>query len=154
MMAFKLLRKKLNSCIGNYTYEQVTVRFLFTIFNWPLVLMSLSYHENRKQPKPSRNASLWLYGFENLDYVLNKAAEISIRVLCFFFVISTGFFHREQFYFLCRFRYLRWPTSATAKLTFPRQNLLFQGKTYFTWESKWVTGLHRLLVRFSRSPFG
>ena len=27
---------------------------------------------------------------------------------------------------------LRWPTSATAKLTFPRQNLLFHGKTYFS----------------------
>ena len=26
---------------------------------------------------------------------------------------------------------VRWPTSATAKLTFPRQNLLFHGKTYF-----------------------
>ena len=26
---------------------------------------------------------------------------------------------------------LRWPISATAKLTFPRQNLLFHGKTYF-----------------------
>ena len=24
--------------------------------------------------------------------------------------------------------YLRWPISATAKLTFPRQNLLFHGK--------------------------
>ena len=30
--------------------------------------------------------------------------------------------------FMC---FLRWPTSATAKLTFPRQNLLFHGKTYF-----------------------
>ena len=28
--------------------------------------------------------------------------------------------------------YLRWPTSATAKLTFPRQNLLFHGKTFFS----------------------
>ena len=28
--------------------------------------------------------------------------------------------------------FLRWPTSATAKLTFPRQNLLFHGKTYFS----------------------
>ena len=28
--------------------------------------------------------------------------------------------------------YVRWPTSATAKLTFPRQNLLFHGKTYFS----------------------
>ena len=27
---------------------------------------------------------------------------------------------------------IRWPTSATAKLTFPRQNLLFHGKTYFS----------------------
>ena len=27
---------------------------------------------------------------------------------------------------------LRWPTSATAKLTFPRQNLLSHGKTYFS----------------------
>ena len=27
---------------------------------------------------------------------------------------------------------LRWPISATAKLTFPRQNLLFHGKTYFS----------------------
>ena len=26
---------------------------------------------------------------------------------------------------------VRWPTSATAKLTFPRQNLLSHGKTYF-----------------------
>ena len=31
--------------------------------------------------------------------------------------------------FMC---FLRWPTSATAKLTFPRQNLLFHGKTYFS----------------------
>ena len=28
--------------------------------------------------------------------------------------------------------YLRWPIPATAKLTFPRQNLLFHGKTYFS----------------------
>ena len=28
-------------------------------------------------------------------------------------------------------RIVRWPISATAKLTFPRQNLLFHGKTYF-----------------------
>ena len=27
---------------------------------------------------------------------------------------------------------VRWPTSATAKLAFPRQNLLFHGKTYFS----------------------
>ena len=27
---------------------------------------------------------------------------------------------------------LRWPTSATAKLTFSRQNILFHGKTYFS----------------------
>ena len=27
---------------------------------------------------------------------------------------------------------IRWPTSATAKLTFPRQNLLSHGKTYFS----------------------
>ena len=38
-------------------------------------------------------------GFEDLDYVLNKAAEISIRVLSFFFVISAGFFHCEPFIF-------------------------------------------------------
>ena len=31
--------------------------------------------------------------------------------------------------FMC---FLRWPTSATAKLTLPRQNLLFHGKTYFS----------------------
>ena len=29
-------------------------------------------------------------------------------------------------------KFLRWPISATAKLTFPRQNLLFHGKTYFS----------------------
>ena len=50
MMAFKLLRKQLNSCLGNYSYEQMTVRFLFTMLNWLLILISLSYHKNRKQP--------------------------------------------------------------------------------------------------------
>ena len=31
MMAFKFLGKKLNSCLGNYSYDQMIVRFLFTI---------------------------------------------------------------------------------------------------------------------------
>ena len=95
------------------------LHFLFTILNWPLILISLSYHENREQPASLRNRhATRLFGsdgFENLDFVLNKAAEISIRVFSFFFiflfnfffVISAGFLHREPFYFLCRFRYRR-----------------------------------------------
>ena len=55
-----------------------------------LVLISLSYHENRKQPTSFRNHHVThLFGsdgFEYLDYVLNKAAEISIRVLSFFVI--------------------------------------------------------------------
>ena len=86
------------------------------ISNWPLIWISLSYHENRKQTTSLRNRhATHLFGsdgFENLDYLLNKAAEISIRVLSLFFflcvcVISAGFLHREPFYFLCRFRYRR-----------------------------------------------
>ena len=118
MMAFKLLRNKLNSCFGNY--EQMTVRFLFTILNWPLILISLSYHENRKQPTSLRNRhATHLFGsdgFENLDFVLNEAAEISKRVFSFsflFFVISAVFLHREPFYFLCRFRYRRNKTACS-----------------------------------------
>ena len=116
MMAFKLLREKLNSCLGNYSYEQMTVRFLCTILNWPLILISWSDHENRKQGTSFRNShATHLFGsdgFESLDYVINKAAEISIRLFSFFFfffsfVISAGFLHREPFYCLCRFRYRR-----------------------------------------------
>ena len=114
MMAFKLLRKKLNSCLGNNSYEQMTVRFLFTILNWPLILISWSYHENSKQATSLRNShATHLFGsngFESLDYVVTKAAEISIRMFSFFsffFVISAGFLPREPFYFLCRFRYRR-----------------------------------------------
>ena len=33
--------------------------------------------------------------------------------------------------------FLRWPISATAKLTFPRQNILFHGKTYFSTVSRY-----------------
>ena len=79
-----------------------------------IIMISLSYHENRKQPTSSYETvtqctSLARMASEtlqlNLVYVLNKAAEISIIVLCFFFsVISEGFFHREPFYLLCRFR--------------------------------------------------
>ena len=47
MMAFKLLGNNLNSCLGNYSYEQMTERFLFTIFN---KLTADIDHENRKQP--------------------------------------------------------------------------------------------------------
>ena len=58
-----------------------------------------------------------LDGFENLDFVLNKAAEISTRVFSFFFffVISAGagFLHREPIYFLCRFRYRRNKTACS-----------------------------------------
>ena len=49
MMAFKLLRKKLNSSLGNYSYEQMTVRFLFTILrgsvpkNGPIDCASKNY---------------------------------------------------------------------------------------------------------------
>ena len=115
MMAFKLLRKKLNSCLGNNSYEQMTVRFLFTILNWPLILISWSYHENSKQATSLRNShATHLFGsdgFESLDYVVNKAAEISINLECLvsflFFVISAGFLPRGPFYFLCRFRYRR-----------------------------------------------
>ena len=78
--SFKLLRKKLNSCLGNYSYEQMTVRFLFTILNWPLILISFSYHENRHATHLFGSN-----GFENLDFVLNKAAEISTRMFSFFF---------------------------------------------------------------------
>ena len=119
MMAFKLQRKKLNSCLGNYSYEQMTVRFLFTILNWRLILISLSYDENRKQPTTFRNShATHIFGsdgFENLDFVLNKAAEISIRVFSFFFffVISAGFLHCEPFYFLCRFSYRRNKTACS-----------------------------------------
>ena len=80
MMVFKLLRKKLNSCLGNYSYKQMTVRFLLTTLNWPLILISLSYHENRHATHLFGSD-----GFENLDFVLNKAAEISTRVFSFFF---------------------------------------------------------------------
>ena len=49
----------------------------------------LLYHENIEQPISLRNRhAMHIFGsdgFENLDYVLNKAAEISIRVLIFFF---------------------------------------------------------------------
>ena len=116
MMAFKLLRKKLNSCLGNYSYEEMTVRFFYTILNWPLILISWSYHENRKQATCLRNShATHLFGsdgFESLDYVINKAAEISIRVFSFFFfffsfMISAGFLQREPFYFHFRFRYRR-----------------------------------------------
>ena len=54
--------------------------------NWPLILISLSHHENRKQPTSLRNRhATHIFGsdgFENLHFVLNKAAEISI----FFFL--------------------------------------------------------------------
>ena len=72
---------------------------------WCWCMMSLSYHESRKQPKPSRNIhNLYLNtiklsghlfgsdGFEDLDYVLNKAAEISIRVLSLFFFCDQCWF--------------------------------------------------------------
>ena len=112
MMVFKLLRKKLNSCLGNYSYKQMTVRFLLTTLNWPPILISLSYHDNRHATHLFGSD-----GFENLDFVLNKAAEISTRVFSFFFlcVISAGagFLHREPFYFLCRFRYRRKKTACS-----------------------------------------
>ena len=38
---------------------------------------------------------------------------------------------RSSFFSVTKGAILRWPISATAKLTFPRQNLLFHGKTYF-----------------------
>ena len=58
----------------------------------------------------TQRSSLAQMALNYLDYVLNKAAEISIRVFSFFsffFVISAGFLHCEPFYFLCRFRYRR-----------------------------------------------
>ena len=68
--------------------------------------MSLSNHEIRKQPTSLRNRhATHLFGsdgFENLDFVLNKAAEISIRVLSFFF-----FFFFFFFCDYCRFLTLR-----------------------------------------------
>ena len=61
-------------------------------------------------PKQMPPKSVGSDGFESLDYVVNKAAEISIRMFSFFslfFVISAGFLPREPLYCLCRFRYRR-----------------------------------------------
>ena len=50
----------------------------------------------------TQRSSLAQMALNYLDYVLNKAAEISIRVFSFFsffFVISAGFLHHEPFYY-------------------------------------------------------
>ena len=61
---------------------------------------------------------------KKFNWVASMAIPVGKWVEC-----SRVFF----FNFPCREKYfLRWPTSATAKLTFPRQNLLSHGKTYFS----------------------
>ena len=48
------------------------------------------------------------------------------------FFLRTSLFSRSKRFCELNLCVLRWPTAATAKLTFPRQNLLSHGKTYFS----------------------
>ena len=87
MMAFKLLRKKLNSCLGNYSYEEMTVRFFYTILNWPLILISWSYHENRKQATCLRNS----HATHHLARMASKVWIILSSFSCFAFSSDSNF---------------------------------------------------------------